>query len=93
MNLSNNSITDLRYIDNCTNLITLNLSNNLFNDTSSYLDESSGSAVTYNNLSLIAKLNPTNGGKLQNLYLAGNEKNIINWTPVSSLKWANHTGF
>lgn len=83
----------MRYINNCTNLVELNLSNNLFNDASSYRDEVTGETVTYKNLDLIASLNPVKGGALQKLYLSGNENNIVNWTPVSSLHWTEKSGF
>ena len=91
--LNDNSITELRYIDNCTNLVELNLSNNLFNDNSSYRNMETGETVTYKNLDLIAKLNPANGGALQKLFLSGNENNIVNWTPISSLYWVEKSGF
>ncbi len=45
---------------------------------------------TYNNLEILANLNKD--GKLKKLYLSGND-NIINWSPLSSLKWDAKSGW
>ena len=70
-------------------LESLNLSNNTISDTFSYVD-SDGSTKTYNNLEILANLNKT--GNLKKLYLKGND-NIINWSPLSSLKWTGKSGW
>ena len=87
--LNDNNISSLKPLENLKNLEELNLSNNAISDTSSYVD-SDGSTKTYNNLEILVNLNKN--GKLKKLYLAGND-NIINWSPLSSLKWTDKSGW
>ena len=89
LTLNDNNISSLKPLENLKNLEELNLNNNAISDTSSYID-SDGSTKTYNNLEILANLNKT--GNLKNLYLKGND-NIINWSPLSSLKWTEKTGW
>lgn len=89
LNLYDNNISSLKALENLTNLEELNLGNNTITDTSSYVD-SDGSTRTYNNLEILGNLNKN--GKLKKLYLAGND-NIINWLPLSSLKWDAKSGW
>lgn len=91
LNINNNNITALKPIENLKNLTELNLQNNAISDTSSYVD-TDGSTKTYRNLDILAGLHTSNGGKLTNLYLSGND-NIIDYSPVSSLSWSNKSGF
>ena len=76
-------------MENLKKLESLNLSNNTISDTFSYVD-SDGNTKTYNNLEILANLNKD--GKLKKLYLSGND-NIINWSPLSSLKWDAKSGW
>lgn len=108
LDLSENKISSLKGIDNMKNLGSayvnrlgqyasgyLNLNNNLISDTSSYIDEN-GDTIGFNNLELLAKLNPGSGlgGHLTRLYIAGN-KDILNYAPLkaSNLSWDNKSGF
>jgi hypothetical protein len=87
--LNNNNIIDISGLFSCKAMTTLNLQNNCIYDT--LMDSTSGK--NYNNVSKLAELNSTkgNGGNLAYLYLSGN--NIIDFTPVSSLKWSGKSGF
>lgn len=91
LTLNNNNITSLKPLENLKNLTSLNLENNAIADTSSYID-TDGTTKTYRNLDILAGLHTSNGGKLTNLYLSGND-NIIDYSPVSGLNWSNKSGF
>ena len=86
INFSNNNISALKPLENLINVTLLDLSNNAILDDSSYLDET-GQAVSYKNLSIIAKLNSNNSGALTSIYLSGN--NIVDWSFVKNLSWTN----
>jgi Leucine-rich repeat (LRR) protein len=87
LNLSSNKITALKGIDTFKSITTLDLSNNLLSDTSSYKD-SEGNTITYNNLGEIVKLHPKNSGNLTTLKLSGNT-GIIDYSPVKALSWSS----
>lgn len=87
--LQNNNISSLKPLENLTNLELLNISNNSISDTSNYVD-SNGTTKAYKNLEILANLNKN--GKLRYLYLSGND-NIINWSPLSNLKWTDKSGW
>ena len=91
LTINNNNIASLKPLENLKNLTSLNLKNNAIADTSSYVD-TDGSTKTYRNLDILAGLHTSRGGKLSNLYLAGNG-NIIDYSPVSSLTWNDKSGF
>ena len=89
--LKNNNISNLKPLENLTNLTKLNLENNAISDTATYTD-TDGSVKTINNINLLANLNKSKNGKLEKLYLSGND-NIINWSPLSSLTWSAKSGW
>ncbi len=91
LTINNNNVTSLKPLENLKNLTSINLENNAISDTSSYID-TDGSTKIYRNLDILAGLHTSNGGKLTNLYLSGND-NIIDYLPVSSLNWSNKSGF
>ena len=86
--LSNNSIYSCIPLKNMKKLNYLDLQNN------SITDVSWENGTSYNNLRILAELNVNSGtgGNLKELYLAGNT-GIADFTPVSSLKWTNWSGF
>lgn len=89
--INGSSLSGTKMFSKLFELTYLNLSNNSIEDSSNYKDEE-GNIVKYNNLEGLAKLHPNNGGKLKYLYLDGNP-GIINFEPVSSLKWDGKSGF
>ena len=91
LTLNNNNISNLKSLENLTNLTELNLENNAISDTATYTD-TDGSIKTINNINLLANLNKSKNGKLERLYLSGND-NIINWSPLSSLTWSAKSGW
>ena len=91
LNLNNNNISNLRPLENLKNLTELNLQNNAISDTATYTD-TDGSVKTVNNINILANLNKNKNGKLERLYLSGND-NIVNWSPLSSLTWTEKTGW
>ena len=91
LTINNNNISALKSLESLKNLTSLNLENNAISDTSSYID-TDGSTKTYRNLDILAGLHTSRGGKLTELYLAGND-NIIDYSPVSSLSWSAKSGF
>lgn len=91
LTMNNNNITAIKPLENLKNLTSINLENNAISDTSSYVD-TDGSTKTYRNLDILAGLHTSNGGKLTNLYLSGND-NIIDYSHISSLSWSNKSGF
>ena len=91
LKLNNNNISNLKPLENLTNLTSLNLENNTISDTVTYTD-TDGSVKTINNINLLANLNKSKNGKLEKLYLSGND-NIINWSPLSSLTWSAKSGW
>ena len=90
LSIHHNNITALKPLENLKNLTSLNLENNAIADTSSYVEN--GETKTYRNLDILAGLHTSRGGKLTELYLAGND-NIIDYSPVSSLSWSAKSGF
>ena len=86
--LSNNSISSCVPLKNLKSLNYLDLQNNSISDVSWDGD------VSYNNLKILADLNVNsgNGGNLSTLYLSGNT-GIVDFTPVSTLKWNDWNGF
>ena len=90
LTINNNNIAALKPLENLKNLTSLNLENNAIADTSSYVEN--GETKTYRNLDILAGLHTSRGGKLTELYLAGND-NIIDYSPVSSLSWSAKSGF
>ena len=89
LKLNNNNISNLKPLENLTNLTELNLENNAISDTATYTD---GSVKTVNNINILANLNKNKNGKLEKLYLYGNN-NIVNWSPLSSLTWSAKSGW
>lgn len=88
LNLSNCQISSLKALENLKSLTTLYLENNCIYDTSSYDDN--GNIITYNNLEILANLNRT--GCLKSVFLEGNN-GIIDWSPISDLKWNEYSGW
>ena len=91
LTFKNNNISNLKPLENLTKLKELNLENNAISDTATYTD-TDGSVKTVNNINILANLNKNKNGKLEKLYLYGND-NIINWTPLSSLTWSAKSGW
>ncbi len=91
LTLNNNNISNLKPLENLTNLTELNLENNAISDTATYTD-TDGSVKTVNNINILANLNKNRSGKLERLYLSGNN-NIVNWSPLSSLTWSAKSGW
>ena len=91
LKLNNNNISNLKPLENLTNLTELNLENNTISDTATYTD-TDGSVKTVNNINILANLNKNRSGKLERLYLSGNN-NIVNWSPLSSLTWSAKSGW
>lgn len=93
LSLNNNNISNLEPLANLKSLQMLDLSNNVVGDTASYVD-TDGTTKTVNNLQILANLNSGagKGGSLTTLYLAGNS-NIVDFKPVSNLKWTAKSGF
>ena len=91
LTLNNNNISNLKPLENLTNLTELNLENNTISDTATYTD-TDGSVKTVNNINILANLNKNRSGKLERLYLSGNN-NIVNWSPLSSLTWSAKSGW
>ena len=91
LTLNNNNISNLKQLENLTNLAYLDLENNTISDTSTYTD-TDGNVKTVNNLNILANLNKNRNGKLEYLYLKGND-NIVNWSPLTSLTWTEKTGW
>ena len=91
LTLNNNNISNLKPLENLTNLTELNLENNAISDTATYTD-TDGSVKTVNNINILANLNKNKNGKLEKLYLYGNN-NIVNWSPLSSLTWSAKSGW
>ena len=86
---SNNNISSIKQIETNYSLVSLDLSNNCLFDTSTYTDNN-GNVCKYNNLEILAQLNKK--GKLKVLYMEGNYS-IIDWSPVSNLKWNSKSGW
>ena len=91
LTLKNNNISNLKPLENLTNLTELNLENNAISDTATYTDID-GSIKTINNINILANLNKNRNGRLEKLYLSGND-NIVNWSPLSSLTWSAKSGW
>ena len=91
LTLNNNNISNLKPLENLTNLTELNLENNAISDKATYTD-TDGSIKTVNNLNILATLNKSKNGKLEKLYLSGND-NIVDWSPLSSLTWSAKSGW
>ena len=89
--LNYNNISNLKPLENLTNITELNLENNTISDTATYTD-TDGSVKTINNINILANLNKNKNGKLENLYLKGND-NIVNWSSLSSLTWSAKSGW
>ena len=89
--LNYNNISNLKPLENLKNLTSLNLENNTISDTATYTD-TDGSVKAINNINILANLNKNKNGKLENLYLKGND-NIVNWSPLSSLTWSVKSGW
>ena len=89
--LKNNNISNLKPLENLTNLTELNLENNAISDTATYTD-TDGSVKAINNINILANLNKNRNGRLEKLYLNGND-NIVNWSPLSSLTWSAKSGW
>ena len=91
LNLNNNNINNLKSLENLTNLTELNLENNAISDTATYTD-TDGSVKTVNNINILTNLNKNKNGRLEKLYLSGND-NIVDWAPLSSLTWTAKSGW
>ena len=91
LTLNNNNISNLKPLENLTNLTSLNLENNTISDTATYTD-TDGSVKTVNNINILSNLNKNKNGKLEKLYLNGND-NIVNWSPLSNLTWSAKSGW
>ncbi len=100
--LKNNSISSLYPLKNLNNLGEyfidatgnqqrgyLDVSNNCIYDTGAY-QTSDGKIENFNNIEILANLNKN--GSLKILYI-NNNPGIIDFTPISKLKWINKTGF
>ncbi len=91
LTLKNNNISNLKPLENLINLTELNLENNAISDTATYTD-TDGSVKAINNINILANLNKNRNGRLEKLYLSGND-NIVNWSPLSSLTWSAKSGW
>ncbi len=88
--LSGNEITDLSPLKNLKKLNYLDLESNSLDDNTIVLVGEK--EERYTNLDIIARLNPINGGRLTEVYLAGNP-GIINFSKLSGLSWTKKSGF
>ena len=91
LTVKKNNLTNVIGIENLRNLTSLNLEENCLYDTIS-IKNADGTINTYNNLSLIAELHPSNGGSLKNVYLNGNS-GITDFSILSKLSWEGKSGF
>jgi Leucine-rich repeat (LRR) protein len=91
LDLSDCSISNIYALKDLKNLQHLDLTNNCIYDSASFTD-SDNNVITYNTMELLANLNSVKNGALMYLYLSGNS-GIIDYSPVSSLKWSGKSGF
>ena len=89
--LQENKLTSLKELENLKKLQILNLENNTIYDNFQEKDEN-GNLNFHKNLEIIKNLHTSKGGKLEKIYLNGNN-NITDWSIISKLKWTDKSGF